>query len=204
MKKVFALLMVLVLACALCVPALAVGTSYNKDQLKVLVDKAPADVKPIATQIVNSLGSGDSLTVDVDAVKGIYNSLKSTLATEKDAGKIKTAIENAASSMQAATGLTFSNLSVNVDAVNGNISVSADVLKGGTKITTATGSGKAAQINNSGSSGSSGSSNTTSNTAAAASSVIKATGFDTTAVVMVVLAIAGVLGVAAVKARKLD
>ena len=91
-----------------------------------------------------------------------------------------------------------------VDAVTGKVSVTADVLNGGTKVVTATGTGKAALINNSGSSGSGSSSNTTSNTAAAAASVIKATGFDASAVVMVVLAIAGVLGVATVKARKLD
>ena len=202
MKKVFALLLVLVLACALCVPALAVGTAYSQAELQAMVAKAPAAVQGVATQVVNGLTGG--LTVDVDQVKGIYNSLKNTLATEKDAGKIKTAIENAAQSMQTATGLTFENLSVTVDAVTGKVSVTADVLNGGTKVVTATGTGKAALINNSGSSGSGSSSNTTSNTAAAAASVIKATGFDASAVVMVVLAIAGVLGVATVKARKLD
>ena len=202
MKKVFALLLVLVLACALCVPALAVGTADRPAVVPAMVAKAPADVQGVATQVVNGLTGG--LTVDVDQVKGIYNSLKNTLATEKDAGKIKTAIENAAQSMQTATGLTFENLSVTVDAVTGKVSVTADVLNGGTKVVTATGTGKAALINNSGSSGSGSSSNTTSNTAAAAASVIKATGFDASAVVMVVLAIAGVLGVATVKARKLD
>ena len=202
MKKVFALLLVLVLACALCVPALAVGTAYSQAELQAMVAKAPADVQGVATQVVNGLTGG--LTVDVDQVKGIYNSLKNTLATEKDAGKIKTAIENAAQSMQTATGLTFENLSVTVDAVTGKVSVTADVLNGGTKVVTATGTGKAALINNSGSSGSGSSSNTTSNTAAAAASVIKATGVDASAVVVVVLAIAGVLGVATVKARKLD
>ncbi len=199
MKKVFALLLVLVLACALCVPALAISQSYTKQQLLDMADKAPADVKDIAKQVINGLDG--NLTVDVDQVKGIYNSLKNTLATEKDAGKIKTAIENAAQSMQTATGLTFENLSVTVDAVTGKVSVTANVLQNGKTLASVKGEGTAPMIKKPDSSGSS---NTTSNTAAAAASVIKATGFDASAVVMVVLAIAGVLGVATVKARKLD
>ncbi len=199
MKKVFALLMVLVLACALCVPALAAGQSYTKQQLLDMADKAPADVKDIAKQVINGLEG--SLTVDVDQVKGIYNNLKTTLATEKDAGKIKTAIENAASDMEKATGLKADKVSVSVDAVTGKVSVTAEVSKDGKTVASVQGTGTAPMIKKPDSSGSS---NTTSNTAAAAASVIKATGFDASAVVMVVLAIAGVLGVATVKARKLD
>lgn len=205
MKKVFALLLVLVLACALCVPALAAKETLSYNDLVALVNKAPADVKGYATQVVQALDPNETYSVDVDQVKGAYNDLKSILATEKDPGKIEDAIITASAKVGVATGLGYKDLSVKVNAVTGEISVSATITKlDGTEIKSVKATGKAPLINDPGSSDSGSSSNTSSNTAAAAASVIKATGFDASAVVMVVLAIAGVLGVATVKARKLD
>lgn len=204
MKKVFALLMVLVLACALCVPALAAGNPYDADTLKSKIDAAdiPADLKVSAKTAVGAMTADQVAAIDVDAVKAITAEAKQAIASETSNTKLANTLNALVDRLETATGVTVKNRNITVDAVNGNIAVSATLEVGNVTIT-ASGTTQAPQIKQQ-NSGSSSSSDTTSNTAAAASSVIKATGFDTTAVVMVILAIAGVLGAATVKARKLD
>lgn len=208
MKKVFALLMVLVLACALCVPALATNEkTYNKSQLQALAGKVPDALKDAYNAVVDKVSG--NVVVDVDVVKAARTKVENAMANETNPATLQATLTQAANELIGAikSGLTISNPKVTVNALTGAVTVTADVqVQGQDAPISVSANATAAKAKNeqSGSSGSSGSSDTTSNTAAAASSVIKATGFDTTAVVMVVLAIAGVLGVATVKARKLD
>lgn len=207
MKKVFALLMVLVLACALCVPALAANTKdYTKADLAALSGKVPAELKSAYDSVVNTMQDGEKVTVDVDAVKAVKARVENAMANETNPATLQATLDSAAKDLDSAvTGLSVRDLKVSVDALSGKVTVSATVSVNDKAVSvSAAATAPNAKDEPKKDSGSSGSSNTTSNTAAAASSVIKATGFDTTAVVMVVLAIAGVLGVAAVKARKLD
>ena len=205
MKKVFALLMVLVLACALCVPALATNEkTYNKSQLQALAGKVPDALKDAYNAVVDKVSG--NVVVDVDVVKAARTKVENAMANETNPATLQATLTQAANELIGAikSGLTISNPKVTVNALTGAVTVTADVqVQGQDAPISVSANATAAKAKNE-QSGSSGSSDTTSNTAAAASSVIKATGFDTTAVVMVVLAIAGVLGVATVKARKLD
>lgn len=205
MKKVFALLMVLVLACALCVPALAANEkTYNKSQLQALAGKVPDALKDAYNAVVDKVSG--NVVVDVDVVKAARTKVENAMANETNPATLQATLTQAANELIGAikSGLTISNPKVTVNALTGAVTVTADVqVQGQDAPISVSANATAAKAKNE-QSGSSGSSDTTSNTAAAASSVIKATGFDTTAVVMVVLAIAGVLGVATVKARKLD
>lgn len=201
MKKVFALLMVLVLACALCVPALAAGTTYNKKQIEAKRGEVPAAVLGAFDAVVAKIPDA-GVTVDVAAVKAIKADVENALNNTAAAGTVDQVLADAVTRLDAAVdGISVSGVSVSVDPFTGKVSVSATVAVNDQTVGVSA-AATAQKVKDTSGTGSS--SSTTSNTAAAASSVIKATGFDTTAVVMVILAIAGVLGVATVKARKLD
>ncbi|WP_418667969.1 hypothetical protein [Allofournierella sp.] len=203
MKKVFALLMVLVLACALCVPALAAGTTtYNATQLAAKRGEVPSELLGAFDAVVGAMGSA-TITVDTDAVKAIRSDVEAALNNTASAGTVDQVLTNAVDRLNAAvTGISVSVSKLSLDPMTGKVTVEGTVTVDGGNSVNVSANATAQKVKDT--SGSSGFSSTTSNTAAAASSVIKATGFDTTAVVMVILAIAGVLGVATVKARKLD
>lgn len=206
MKKVFALLMVLVLGCALCVPALAAGqTDFTKDQIVAKRGEVPAELLEAFDSVVAQLpANGKALSADVAEVKAIKADVENALNNTAKVGDVDKVLTQAIDRLNAAvSGVQVSVDKLSVDPMSGKVTVSGTVAVNGTTVS-ASASATAQKVKETSGSGSDSSSNTTSNTAAAAAGVIKATGFDASAVVMVVLAIAGVLGVATVKARKLD
>lgn len=206
MKKVFALLMVLVLGCALCVPALAAGqTDFTKAQVAAKRGEVPAELLEAFDSVVAQLPeTGVALSADVAAVKAIKADVENALNNTAKVGDVDKVLTQAIDRLNAAvSGVQVSVDKLSVDPMSGKVTVSGTVAVNGTTVS-ASASATAQKVKETSGSGSDSSSNTTSNTAAAAAGVIKATGFDASAVVMVVLAIAGVLGVATVKARKLD
>lgn len=200
MKKVISLLMVLALACLLCVPAFAAGTAYTQDQLKTLVStKVPAEYQAAANEVVAKLTGGATVN-DPAAVKAAATSLQNTLTSTKDAAAVEAAIKSAASVVSAQVteiSIDPAAVSVNVDIYTGKVTVSVPVVVGDQTVTP-TVETKAAQIYWTDSS-----KKTSATVAATTAGVIKATGFDSTSLVLVVLAVAGILSVATVKARKL-
>lgn len=200
MKKVISLLMVLALACLLCVPAFAANT-YNKSDVQAKMGEVPAEFRAQAQSVLDAMDN--TITVkDPGAVKAAATNLQNTLAGAKDAAAVEAAVNGLKDAVNAnVSDVNVAAVSVNVDVFTGKVTLAATVSVTKDGVTTpvsVSAETKAAQIYWTDSS-----KKTSATVAATTAGVIKATGFDSTSLVLVVLAVAGILSVATVKARKL-